>query len=107
MPPYFSRAVVTADRRPATLAFGIRLLPLDRQPRVIEDMRSRLDPPPGGTARLAGLPVLAAQANDQGSAEWRRMLTLEFITVDPAHAQTTHRYLHRRFAERGDGRRAI
>ncbi len=76
VPPYFSRAVVTPDRRTATLAFGIRLMPLDKQQRVIEDMRSRLDPPPGVTARLAGLPVLAAQANAQVASGWRRALTL-------------------------------
>ncbi len=76
VPPYFSRAVVSPDRRTATLAFGIRLMPLDEQQRIIEDMRSRLDAPPGVTARLAGLPVIAAQANKGVSADWRRMLTL-------------------------------
>ncbi len=76
VPPYFSRAVVTPDRRTATLAFGIRLMPLDQQQRVLEDMRSRLDAPPGVTARLAGLPVLAAQANADVSSGWRRALML-------------------------------
>jgi predicted RND superfamily exporter protein len=76
VPPYFSQAVITPDRRTATLAFGIRLMPLDEQQALIDDMRSRLHPPKGVHARLAGLPVLAAEANADVSAEWRRLLTL-------------------------------
>jgi predicted RND superfamily exporter protein len=76
VPPYFSQAVITPDRRTATLAFGIRLMPLDEQQALIDDMRSRLNPPKGVHARLVGLPVLAAEANADVSAEWRRLLTL-------------------------------
>jgi hydrophobe/amphiphile efflux-3 (HAE3) family protein len=76
VPPYFSQAVVSANRRDATMAFGIRLMPLDEQQRVIEDMRGRLRPPAGVSARLAGLPVLAAEANQRVSSTWRRLLTL-------------------------------
>ena len=49
VPPYFSQAVITADRRTANLAFGIRLMPLDEQHAVIERVRAALDPPPGVT----------------------------------------------------------
>jgi predicted RND superfamily exporter protein len=76
VPPYFSQAVITPDRRMATMAFGIRLMPLDRQQEVIEEMRRRLDPPSGVTARLVGLPVLAAEANAKVSSDWRRLLTV-------------------------------
>jgi uncharacterized protein len=76
VPSYFSQAVITPDRREATLAFGIRLMPLSRQERVIDYMRSRLHPPPGVTAALAGLPVLAAQANASLSSTGHRFLTL-------------------------------
>jgi hydrophobe/amphiphile efflux-3 (HAE3) family protein len=76
VPPYFSQAVITSDRRVATMAFGIRLMPFDQQQAVIDEMRSRLHPPRGVTARLAGLPVLAAQANRDVSSQWRRLLTL-------------------------------
>jgi len=76
VPPYFSQAVMTADRRTANLAFGIRLASLERQQEIIEDLRERLDPPPGVTARLAGLPVLAAEANDTLSDPLRRLGTL-------------------------------
>jgi uncharacterized protein len=76
VPTYFSQAVITADHRTATLAFGIRLMPLAKQQRVIDYMSSQLHPPAGVTARLAGLPVLAAQANTALSSSGRRLLTL-------------------------------
>jgi hydrophobe/amphiphile efflux-3 (HAE3) family protein len=76
VPSYFSQAVITGDRREATLAFGIRLMPLSRQQRVIDYMRSQLHPPPGVSASLAGLPVLAAQADASLSSSGHRLLML-------------------------------
>ncbi len=76
VPPYFSRAVITADRKTANLAFGIRLVSLERQQEIIEDLRDRLNPPDGVSARLAGLPVLAAEANATLSDPLRRAATL-------------------------------
>ena len=76
VPPYFSQGVLTRTHDAATLAFGIRLMDLGRQQRVIDAMRAELHPPAGVTARLAGLPVLAAQANAQLDSPWRRLLTL-------------------------------
>jgi uncharacterized protein len=76
VPAYFSQGVITADRRTATMAFGIRLMPLDRQEQVIAAMRERLRPPAGIDAELAGLPVLAAEANAAVSSPWRRLATL-------------------------------
>ncbi len=76
VPPYFSQGVITADRRTANLAFGIRLMPLDRQQEVVDDIERRLDPPPGVEASVVGLPVLAAEANAALSSPWRRNLTL-------------------------------
>jgi hydrophobe/amphiphile efflux-3 (HAE3) family protein len=76
VPAYFSQGVITADRRTATMAFGIRLMPLDRQEQVIAAMRDRLRPPAGIDAELAGLPVLAAEANAAVSSPWRRLATL-------------------------------
>jgi predicted RND superfamily exporter protein len=76
VPPYFSKAVLTPRRDAATLAFGIRLMDLKDQQRVIEAMRAELNPPPGVTARLAGTPVIAAQANADLASPWRRLLTL-------------------------------
>ena len=76
VPAYFSQAVITEDRRTASLAFGIKLMSLERQKEVIDVMRDELDPPDGVTARLAGLPVLAAEANAALSAPLRRFGTL-------------------------------
>jgi uncharacterized protein len=76
IPPYFSQDVIAPGRRAATLAFGIRLMSLNQQQRLIEAMRSSLHPPRGVTAQLVGLPVLAAQANAQVASPWRRLLTL-------------------------------
>jgi hypothetical protein len=76
VPPYFSQSVIAPDRKTATLSFGIRLMSLERQQDVVETMRDRLNPPAGVRAQLAGLPVLAAEANDQVSSDWRRLLSL-------------------------------
>jgi uncharacterized protein len=76
VPPYFSQAVISPDRRTATMAFGIRFMPLEQQQRVIGDIRSRMNPPPGITVELAGLPVLAAEANGKLADSSRRFLTL-------------------------------
>jgi uncharacterized protein len=76
VPAYFSRGVITPDRKSANLAFGIRLMPLDQQKRVVDDIKRRLDPPSGVQASVVGLPVLAAEANGKLSSPWRRGLTL-------------------------------
>jgi predicted RND superfamily exporter protein len=76
VPPYFSQAVISPDHRDAALAFGIRLMPLSRQQRVIDYMRSQLHPPRGVSAQLAGLPVLASEADAALSSSARRLLTL-------------------------------
>jgi hydrophobe/amphiphile efflux-3 (HAE3) family protein len=76
IPAYFSQDVITADRRVATLAFGIRLMSLNRQQRLIEQMRASLHPPAGVHASLVGLSVLAAQSGSQVANPWRRLETL-------------------------------
>jgi hydrophobe/amphiphile efflux-3 (HAE3) family protein len=88
LPRYASQAVVTRNPRTgeightANIAFGIRVMPLDDQQRLIEDMRRQIDPPgedngppPGVEAQVAGLPALAAQANSSLSSS-RYWLTL-------------------------------
>jgi hydrophobe/amphiphile efflux-3 (HAE3) family protein len=76
VPRYFSQAVITPDRRYGVLAFGIRLMPLAQQERVVAQMRAGLHPPAGVSARLAGLPVLAADAGGALASTGRRMLLL-------------------------------
>jgi predicted RND superfamily exporter protein len=68
--------VITPDRRVATLAFGIRLMSLQQQQRLIEGMRASLHPPSGVSAQLVGLPVLAAASGTQVASPWRRIETL-------------------------------
>ena len=69
--------MITPDHREATLAFGIRLMPLSRQ-----QQRDRLHASAPASAvrrdraELAGLPVLAAQADASLSSSGRRMLML-------------------------------
>lgn len=75
VPAYFSQAAITPDRKTAVLAFGLRLQSLEGQREVIEDMRARLRPPDGVRATVAGLPVLAADANHAMSDPLRRALT--------------------------------
>ncbi len=88
LPPYISQAIVTTD--PATgklgntgvITFGIRVMPFDQQKRLIDDIRAQtdppgtaLDPPPGVTAQVVGLPVLAADANSSLSGS-RYLVTI-------------------------------
>jgi hydrophobe/amphiphile efflux-3 (HAE3) family protein len=77
VPPYFSQAVVTRDPEggigdTANIAFGIRVQPLDEQQQLIEGIREQVDaeggPPPGTEVELAGLPVIAAEANAELSS---------------------------------------
>jgi uncharacterized protein len=61
----------------ADVAFGIRVQPLSDQQDLIDDIRSQINPPggpsppAGAKVRLAGLPVLAAEANtDLSHSRW-------------------------------------
>ncbi len=99
IPPYFSQDVITADRRAATLAFGIRLTGLDRQAKLIDEMRSSLHPPAGVSAQLVGLSVLAAKSAGQLASPWKRVQTLIAGLAAVALALL--------IAFRGDRRRAL
>ncbi|MFN2613056.1 MAG: RND family transporter, partial [Solirubrobacterales bacterium] len=74
IPPYFSQAAISRDPTggvgdTANIAFGIPVMPLDKQQALIDDIRAQVDPPglpgpPAGTdVEIAGLPALAAEAN--------------------------------------------
>jgi hydrophobe/amphiphile efflux-3 (HAE3) family protein len=76
VPPYLSQGVISNDHREANMAFGIRMMPLDRQRQLISDIRTNLHPPPGVKASVVGLPALAADANQTLSSTLRRDLTL-------------------------------
>jgi len=83
LPPFISQVVITRDPETgeigdtANMAFGIRTQPLGDQQELIEDIRRQVDPPggagpPAGTeVEVAGLPVLAAEANaDLSRSRW-------------------------------------
>ncbi len=99
IPAYFSQNAITANRQVATLAFGIRLMPLTEQQHVIEAMRAELHPPRGLSVQLVGLPVLAAQSGALVASPWRRVLTLLAGLAAAAIVLLT--------AFRGDRRRAL
>lgn len=102
VPPYFSRGVITSDRKTANLAFGVKLLPLEEQQRVFDVMRERLEavpPPKGTTVELTGLPVIAAEANAAVASHLRRIVTLLLGLLAVAAVLL--------LAFRGDRRRAL
>ena len=95
VPPYFSQAVIastdgSAPPDTAHIAFGIPVMPLDEQKALIDDIRSQLGPdaagggpPPGVEADVAGLPVLAAEANEElsGSRYWLPAVGLAVVAL--------------------------
>jgi predicted RND superfamily exporter protein len=81
VPRYFSQGAISADRKTANLRFGIRLASLDRQQDVIDDIKKTIDDPKlerpdGVNAEVAGLPVLASEANAKLASPWWRLGTL-------------------------------
>ncbi len=93
IPPYLSEAVVTRDPESgeigdaANIPFGIRIGPLDEQQELIDDIRSEIDadggPPDGTTVELAGLPVIAAEANSdlEASSYWLPLVGLAAVAL--------------------------
>ena len=76
LPPYVAQALVTTDPdtgkpgNTGVITFGIKVMPFDQQKELIDDIRAQVDPPgtgddppPGVSAQVLGLPVLAADAN--------------------------------------------
>ena len=87
VPPYFSQSVITADRRTATMAFGIRLMPLDRQKEVWTScapscsaqgrQRAARGPAGAGRRRQRGRVVaVAAHAHARAGPDGRRAVLL-------------------------------
>src|SRR5918992_578161 len=104
VPEYYSQGVVSPDRKTANLAFGIRLMPLDRQKEVVDDIKGRLNPPEGVTASVVGLPVLAAEANGALASPWRRALTLLAALAGEFSVLLSSRYRQEREAGAGPAR---
>jgi len=86
VPSYFRSAVLTENGRAALAAFGVRLMPLTDQQKVFDDLRARVSkPPPGVTASVAGLPVIAAEANarlaDPNSRRWITLAAVALVAL--------------------------
>src|SRR5207248_6816274 len=54
LPTYFKHNVISPDRRTASIGFVLSKMSPDRREKVIDDIRSRPDPPAGITAPVAG-----------------------------------------------------
>ncbi|HEY8778348.1 MAG TPA: MMPL family transporter [Solirubrobacterales bacterium] len=95
VPAYDRQAVLSSGPRngelghTANISFGIRVMPLDDQQKLIDDIRGAIDPPgstgpPAGTVvRLAGLPVLAAASNSSltSSRYWLTLAGLAAVAL--------------------------
>ncbi|MGI9557076.1 MAG: efflux RND transporter permease subunit [Solirubrobacterales bacterium] len=93
VPEYFSQAVLASaddgSDTVASIAFGIREMPLDEQKLLIDDIRAQIDPaggpsPPAGVeAEVVGLPVLAGDANEElsGSRYWLALFGLIAVAL--------------------------
>ena len=77
VPAYFSQGVITRDRRTATLAFGIRLMPLDRQERGHRrDARAPAPARAGSTPSWPACRSSPPRPTRPCRSPWRRLATL-------------------------------
>lgn len=70
LPPYLTDAAVDQTRRVAILSFGVKLNDLAGTQALRDDLRRILPPaPPGFTATLTGLPIVAVRGQELVSAD--------------------------------------
>ena len=86
VPPYFLQAILSrpkGEEQVANISFLIPVMSLDDQKALIDDIRSKLDPPAGLSAEVVGLPVLAADANSElsGSRYWLTLASLLAVAL--------------------------
>ena len=75
--PTSPRAWSPRDRKTANLAFGIRLMPLDRQKEVVDDIKARLEPAARGwRRRWSACRCWPPRRTARCPRPWRRALTL-------------------------------
>jgi hydrophobe/amphiphile efflux-3 (HAE3) family protein len=93
-----SRALISEDRTAANLVFPIAPVSLAERERVLDqlaaDLRGDLAPPPGVTARPAGLAVIGAELVDRAEAG-RQILTLTALAFVFGWLLVAHRSLTR------------
>jgi hydrophobe/amphiphile efflux-3 (HAE3) family protein len=86
VPDYFLQAILSAPEEGdqlASISFLLPVMPLDDQEALISEIRDELDPPPGLSAEVVGLPVLAADANAElsGSRYWLTLVGLVAVAL--------------------------
>jgi predicted RND superfamily exporter protein len=82
VPPYFTQAVVSSDRRRGELSFGVPLQPVDRQAQLLGRIDALLaKPPPGVRADPAGLIAVAATSVEELEAGRPRLTLIAFALV--------------------------
>jgi predicted RND superfamily exporter protein len=81
LPSYFTKSVISRDRRTANITFLVRRMPLDKRRELIDDMRRGLDPPPGVNAEIAGPPALVADTGAQLESNGRMLALLALLVV--------------------------
>jgi len=75
LPRPLQTSLVSTDRRAASISFGVRLIPIDRLNRLINEIGADAEPPPGITATPAGSAVLGARTVNALTAN-RELVTL-------------------------------
>ena len=70
LPRYYSRAVLSNDRRTTIITFRVRSGPASEQQDLVADMRSQLDPPAGVSAQVAGPAVVSGGSSSELGSTW-------------------------------------
>jgi uncharacterized protein len=104
LPSYFSEAVLSRGETgggTALIGFGIRVMPLDEQKQLIDEIRALVDPPgagddppPGTEVEVVGLPVLAADATSALEGN-RYLLTVAGLVAVALALLAVYRSLNR------------
>jgi uncharacterized protein len=90
LPDYFTAPILQpggGGGGTALIGFGIKVMPLDEQEQLIDEIRAQVDPPgaeadppPGARIEVVGLPVLAADANS-AIEDNRQLLTIAGVVA--------------------------
>lgn len=86
VPDYFLQAILSRPERGdqvASISFLGPVMPLEEQEALIGEIRAELDPPPGLSAEVVGLPVLVADATAElsGSRYWMTLAGLGAVAL--------------------------
>jgi len=83
-------SLVSADRRAASINFGVRLMPFDQMNRLVDQLSAEADPPAGVTATPAGQIVLGARTSTALTAN-RELIALAGLAAVGAGLMLVYR----------------